>query len=194
MASLDDIPMFEPRSREEWRSWLEANHATAPGVWLVSPRGRDRPVDYEAAIEEALCFGWVDGRAGTVDAARGKLHFAPRRPRGGWAATNKARVARLTAAGRMSPAGLATVERAKADGSWSLYDSVERLEVPQDLATELDARAGARDHWDAWPPSARKQALAWLVTAKRPETRARRVVTTAEMAARNERPDRAGLR
>jgi uncharacterized protein YdeI (YjbR/CyaY-like superfamily) len=195
MASLDDVPIVEPRSRAEWRAWLEANHATAPGAWLVALRkAAGRPVTYEDQIEEALCFGWVDGRAAPIDAERSKLHFSPRRTGSGWAATNKARIERLLASGRMAPAGIAAVERAKADGSWTLYDSPERLEVPPDLAAELDARPSARTNWEAFPPSARKMALAWIATAKRPDTRARRVEATAAMAERNERPDRAGVR
>ena len=191
MPALADAPLVQPRTREAWRAWLEANHATASGVWLVTWRrgaGAGEPsLDYEAQIEEALCFGWVDGTAGTVDERRGKLYFSPRRAGSGWAATNKARIERLIAAGRMQPAGLAVIERARADGSWTLLDPVERLEVPDDLAVALAAHPPAGTNFAAFPPSARKQLLAWVVTAKRPDTRARRVAEVAEAAARNER-------
>ena len=138
-------------------------------------------------MQEALCFGWVDGTAGTVDERRGKLYFAPRKANSGWAATNKARVERLIAEGRMAPPGLAAIERAKANGSWELLDSVERLEVPPDLETALASRPSAAANFAAWPPSARKQALASLAMARRPETRADRVRRIADAAARNER-------
>ena len=116
MSALDDAPLVQPDDRAAWRAWLEANHVTARSVWLVTWRTRSgrRGLDYEAAIEEALCFGWVDGTAGTVDEERGKLYFAQRKPRSVWAATNKARVERLIASGRMQAAGLAAIERASA--------------------------------------------------------------------------------
>ncbi|MEW5992139.1 MAG: YdeI/OmpD-associated family protein [Chloroflexota bacterium] len=189
MSALDDAPWVEADDRATWRAWLEANHASSSGAWLVTWRPRSGRVglDYEAAIEEALCFGWVDSTGGRVDDDRGKLYFAPRKPRSGWAATNKARVERLIAAGLMRPAGLAAIERAKANGSWELFDSVERLEVPVDLAAALAAAPPAAANFAAFPPSARKQMLAWVALAQRPETRATRVRQIAAAAARNER-------
>ena len=190
MSALTEAPLVEVDDRDAWRTWLEANHATSHGAWLVTRRPRSsRPgLDYEAAVEEALCFGWVDGTAGTVDDERGKLYFAPRKPRSGWAATNKARVERLIADGRMAPAGLAAIEIAKANGSWELLDSVERLEVPDDLAAALDASPPAAINFAAWSRSVRKQALASLVQARRPETRADRIQRIVDAATRNVRP------
>jgi uncharacterized protein YdeI (YjbR/CyaY-like superfamily) len=189
MSALDDAPWVEADDRATWRAWLEAHHETARGAWLVTwrPRSGRAGLDYEAAIEEALCFGWVDSTSGRVDDERGRLYFAPRKPRSGWAATNKARIERLVAAGRMAPAGLAAIERAKANGSWEVLDSVERLEVPADLAAALDARPPAATNFEAFPPGARKQMLAWVAFAQRPETRGARVARIAESAARNER-------
>jgi uncharacterized protein YdeI (YjbR/CyaY-like superfamily) len=177
MSALDDAPQIQFDDRASWRAWLEANHASARGVWLVTWRRRSgrTGLDYEAAIEEALCFGWVDSTGGRVDEERGKLYFAPRRPRSVWAASNKARVARLIEAGRMAPAGTAAIERAKANGSWDALDAVERLEVPEDLAAALAAHPGGAVAFAALPPSTRRQLL-WSVTqARRPETRARRI-------------------
>ncbi len=189
MSALDDAPYVQPEDRAAWRAWLEANHATARGVWLVTwrPRSGRVSVDYEAAIEEALCFGWVDSTGGHLDDERGKLYFAPRKPRSVWAASNKARVERLTRDGRMAPAGVAAIERAKGNGSWSILDAVERLEVPDDLAAALAARPPAAANFAAFPPSARRMLLAWVVTAVRPETRAARVAEVAERARRDER-------
>ena len=189
MSALDEAPQVHADDRTTWRSWLEANHATSSGVWVVTwrPRSGRQGLEYEAAIEEALCFGWVDSTAGTVDEERGKLYFAPRKPRGGWAATNKVRIERLIAEGRMAPAGLAAIERAKADGSWEVLDSVERLEVPEDLVAALGASPPAAINFAAFPPSARKNLLAWVAFAKRPETRAARIRQIAAAAARNER-------
>jgi uncharacterized protein YdeI (YjbR/CyaY-like superfamily) len=189
MSALDDAPHVHADDRATWRAWLEANHATASGAWLVTWRSRSgrQGLDYEAAIEEALSVGWVDSTGGRVDDERGKLYFAPRKPRSVWAATNKARVERLIAEGRMMPAGLAAIERAKANGSWEILDSVERLEVPDDLAIALAADAQAAANFAAFPPSARKMMLGWVAQARRPETRAARVETIAVAAARNER-------
>ena len=189
MPGIDDAPQFHADDRVAWRAWLEANHATARGVWLVTARQRSGPVglDYEAAVEEALCFGWVDSTGGVVDDEHGKLYFAQRKPRSAWAATNKARVERLIREGQMRPAGLAAIDRAKANGSWTLLDSVERLEVPDDLAVALERRPPAASNFAAFPPSARKMMLTWIAFARRPETRADRIAKTAEAAARNER-------
>jgi uncharacterized protein YdeI (YjbR/CyaY-like superfamily) len=189
VSALDDAPLVHADDRATWHAWLEANHAASHGAWLVTWRRRSgrAGLDYEAAIEEALIFGWVDSTGGRVDDDRGKLYFAPRKPRSVWAASNKARVARLTAEGRMAPAGQAAVERAKADGSWEMLDSVERLEVPDDLAAALAARPPAAERFAAFPPSARKMLLGWVATAVRPATRAARIAEVAEAAARNER-------
>lgn len=188
MSALSDAPLVDWESRDAWRAWLDANHATSKGAWLVMNRQQARSSLYEIAVEEALCFGWIDSTAGRVDDERGKLYFAPRKSNSGWAATNKARIERLLAARRMAPAGLAAIERAKANGSWTMLDSVERLEVPADLAAALQARSPAEANFAAWPPSVRKQALTSLVQAKRPETRAKRIHKLVDAAERNVRP------
>jgi uncharacterized protein YdeI (YjbR/CyaY-like superfamily) len=189
MSALDDAPHVHADDRATWRAWLEANHATAHGAWMVTWRastGRAR-LDYEDAVEEALCFGWVDSTGGQVDEDRGKLYFAPRKPRSGWAATNKARVERLVRDGRMAPAGVAAIARAKANGSWEILDAVERLEVPDDLIAALESRPPAALNFAEFPPSARKFLLTRVAMARRPETRAARIAEIAGSAARNER-------
>lgn len=188
MSALNDAPLVPADDRATWRTWLQANHATARGAWLVTWRRGHGPVlEYEAAVEEALCFGWVDSTAGRVDEARHKLYFAPRKPGSGWAATNKARAERLLAEGRMAPAGIAAVERARADGSWTALGEIEAGIVPDDLAAALAAQPPAAANFEAFPKSARRAILAWVAAAKRPETRAVRVRETAVLAARNER-------
>jgi uncharacterized protein YdeI (YjbR/CyaY-like superfamily) len=189
MSALDDAPLVHADDAATWRAWLMANHATSRGAWLVTwrPRAGHAFLDYETAVEEALCFGWIDSTSGRVDDERGKLYFAPRKPRSVWAASNKARIDRLLADGRMTAAGLAAVERAKADGSWTVLDGPERLEVPPDLAAALARHPPAAANFAAFPPSARKQLLGWVAVARRPGTRATRVTRIAEAAARNER-------
>jgi uncharacterized protein YdeI (YjbR/CyaY-like superfamily) len=147
---------------------------------------------YDEAVEEALCFGWIDGRAGKLDDRRTMIWFSPRKRGSGWARTNKVRVERLLAEGLMAAPGLALIEEAKRDGSWTRLDAVEDLTVPDDLAAAFAGQPGARERWDGLPRSVRRAALEWIVQAKRPETRARRVTETAQMAARGERPGPAG--
>ena len=140
MSALDEALQVHADDRGTWRDWLEANHATARGVWLVTWRPRSGRVglDYEAAVEEALCFGWVDSTGGRFDDDRGKLYFAPRKPRSVWAATNKARVERLIADGRMRTAGLAAIEQAKANGELDGPRRTRAAGGPVDLAAALD--------------------------------------------------------
>jgi uncharacterized protein YdeI (YjbR/CyaY-like superfamily) len=185
----DGRPMVGPFDRAGWRAWLGANHATSNGVYLVSWRratGRTS-VAYEDAVEEALCVGWVDSTGRNLDAQRSIQWFSPRRARSAWARSNKERVARLIAAGLMLPAGLAAVEDAKRTGMWTLLDDVEDLVVPDDLAVALASSPPAPANWDAFPPSARRAMLQWIVEARRHETRARRIADIAEKAARDER-------
>jgi uncharacterized protein YdeI (YjbR/CyaY-like superfamily) len=158
-------------------------------VWLVQwKRHTGKPaMSYEEAVTEALAWGWVDSTAGTVDADRAKLWYAPRRPTSGWSRPNKQRVERLVAEGRMQPAGQRCIDVARQNGAWTLLDDVENLVVPADLAEALDARLGARAQWDGFPRSPRRAMLEWLVQAKRPETRARRITEIADKAERGER-------
>lgn len=188
MSPIADAPQVQAEDRATWRAWLEANHAAVPGAWLVTWRKGHGPVlDYEAAVEEALCFGWVDSTGGRVDNARTKLYFAPRRDRSEWSASNKARVERLLAAGLLRPAGLAAIERAKANGMWTALDEVEQGIVPDDLAAAFDAHPPAAERFAAFPWFARRALLLWISQAKKPATRAARVLETAVRAARNER-------
>jgi len=178
-----------PLTRAEWRAWLEANHTRRDGVWLVTFKkdtGLPR-VEYDEAVEEALCFGWVDSKANKLDEQRSLLWFAPRKPRTGWSKPNKERVERMLAAGLMAPAGLAKIEAAKADGSWSKLDAVEALEIPPDLAEALAAYPSAAANFDAFPRSARRGILEWIVNARKPETRAQRLAETARLASDNVR-------
>lgn len=176
-----------PKDRAAWRAWLERNHERPDGVWvLIRKKGSSKEgVAYEEAVEEALCFGWIDATAKGYDHDRYRQWMAPRRPKAVWAASNKARVHRLIAQGLMTPAGLAKIEAAKADGSWTALDAIEDLTVPDDLTEALDATPPARQHFDAFPPGSRKQILFWISQAKRPETRARRIAQTAGLAAEN---------
>ena len=180
--------MVHAEDRAAWRAWLEANHATETGVWLVSWRKGNGPrVEYEEAVEEALCFGWIDSQGGNIDERRSRQYYAPRKPQSGWAATNKVRIERLIAGGLMRPAGLAAIDRAKENGSWTLLDDVEAGVVPDDLASALAAHPPAATNFDAFPKSVKRMLLERVAQARRPETRAARILEIATLAARNER-------
>ncbi|MFL5768881.1 MAG: YdeI/OmpD-associated family protein [Chloroflexota bacterium] len=182
-------PMVGPFDRAAWREWLIANHASSKGVYLVSWRRASgkSSVPYEEAVEEALCVGWVDATGRTLDDERGLQWFAPRRPKSGWARSNKERVARLEAAGLMLPAGLAAIDEAKRNGMWTLLDDVEKLVVPDDLAAALAGAPPAAENWEGFSRSARRAMLEWIVQARRPDTREKRISAIAEAAARGER-------
>lgn len=180
---------FEPDSRAGWRAWLETHHGTSTGVWLVLRKRSAGPVNLsgDEAVEEALCFGWIDSKPRKLDETRSMLYLAPRKPGSGWSAVNKARVERMRAAGLMTAAGQAKIDAAVRDGSWTLLDTVDALEVPPDLETALAQEAGARERWDAFPRSAKRGILEWIAQAKTAATREKRVRETATLAARGER-------
>ena len=185
----DSRPLLEVADRSQLRAWLEANHATSPGVRLaVGKKGNTvTALTYEDAVEEALCFGWIDSTASRLDADRFAIFFTSRKRGGTWARTNKERAERLIAQGLMRPAGFAAIEAAKADGSWNSIDDVEDMVVPDDLAAALAENPEAQRFWDALPPGQRKLGLHWVGSAKRAETRARRVAETVRAAAEGRR-------
>jgi uncharacterized protein YdeI (YjbR/CyaY-like superfamily) len=184
MGSLDDAPDVHCASRAEWRAWLKAHHATSKGVWAVYYK-KSSPgpsPDYEELVLEALCFGWIDSIARRVDDQRTKLYFCPRKKGSVWAATNKARIEQLLAQGLMTRAGQAVIDQAKADGSWNSLDESESLSEPPDLVKAFRAYPGSGAQWKAFPPGVRKQLIYWLTSAKKPETRARRIDEIARLA------------
>ena len=173
-------------SRAQWRAWLAEHHATSGPIWLVTYKkasGKPR-VTYDEIVEEALCFGWIDSRSGAVDDERSKLWLTKRRRGSEWSRLNKQRVQRLSAEGLIAPPGLQVIEAAQADGSWSALDEVEDGVVPDDLAEALVAMPPASTEWEAFSASTRRGILQWIASAKRPETRAKRVAETAELASR----------
>ena len=175
--------------RAEWRQWLADNHASSPGVWLVYyKQAAGQPsVRYGEAVEEALCFGWIDSLPRKLDADRTQLLFTPRKPKSGWSKVNKERLLRLTATDQLLPAGLAAIARAKQNGAWESLDAAEAGTVPVDLADALASNAAAQTNYATFSLSARKMILTWVLGAKQPETRARRVAETVRLAALNKR-------
>jgi uncharacterized protein YdeI (YjbR/CyaY-like superfamily) len=194
VATIDPAETLWAADREVWRRWLEESGATRSHVWLLIDKKRvaDRGVSYDEAVEEALCWGWIDGLTKAWDERRFAVRFTPRKPRSIWSEPNVARVGRMIAAGRMQPAGLALVEEAKRNGSWDAATS-GRLEVtPPDLEEALAASPEAAAQWEAWAPTHRRMYVYWVLDAKRPETRARRVADVVRRAAAGLRPGERG--
>ena len=178
------INSFHPLTLQEWRAWLEDHHTRREGVWLISYKkatGKAR-IEYDEAVEEALCFGWVDSKPNKLDEERSMLWFAPRKPGTGWSALNKQRVERLIAEERMAPAGLAKIEAARQDGSWNALDAVEALEIPADLLAALRANPAALAYFEAFPRSVKRSILEWILQSKKGETRAKRIDETVRLA------------
>lgn len=193
MGVMDEAAVVEPVSASAWGDWLARHHATTRGVWLAVPDRTavgDDALSYENAVCEALCWGWIDGTARSGGTGGSVIWFSPRRPGSPWAATNRARVQHLVADGRMQPPGQALVDGAHADGSWSLLVGPENGVEPDALRDGLDADPAARAFWDALPRSARLFALTHVVTAKREDTRLRRIQALVARCAAGERPDR----
>jgi uncharacterized protein YdeI (YjbR/CyaY-like superfamily) len=188
---MQDAPenSTHPATRAEWRAWLEQNHTRPNGVWMISyKKAVGKPyVTYDEAVEEALCFGWIDSKGNKLDDERTMLWFTPRKPRTGWSKPNKERVVRLLAAGLMAEAGQAKIDAAQRDGSWSALDAVEALEIPPDLAAALATYESAQTHFEAFPRSVKRSILVWVASAKTPATRARRIEETARLAQENQR-------
>jgi len=180
-------PRFEARSRDEWRRWLEGHHATERGVWLVTfKKGSGGPhLPYGDAVEEALCFCWVDSLPRKLDETRSMLLVTPRKAGSNWSKLNKDRAERLIAEGRMTEAGLAKIEAAKRDGSWDRLNEVEALTLPADLAAAFGTDRQAKANFEAFPPSSRRGILEWILNAKGPDTRAKRIEETVRLAGQN---------
>ena len=197
---MKDLPRVQPKSRKAWRAWLQNHHAASTGVWLVYAKKHSGlpSLTYSDAVEEALCFGWIDSKINPIDDTFYMQVFTPRKMASAWSALNKARVKRLLEAGLMAAAGLAMIEAAKASGTWTARDHVEALIVPPDLTRALKANPDASRKWASYSPSRRKAVLYRLDAAKRRETRARYLEAILEDMVRDpshaERMQMAGFR
>ena len=178
MSSFDsELLEIHPKTRVGWRSWLQKNHASYDGVWLIYYRastGRRR-LSWEDAVREALCFGWIDSKVKPIDDDRYKQTFTPRKPQSVWSKVNKQHVAALIEAELMTDAGLSAVEVAKENGAWSLLEPVDALIVPADLESALQGSKRAHEAYAELSKSAKRAVLYPLYSAKRQETRAKRL-------------------
>jgi len=186
----DDLPILPFASREAWESWLEEHHDSSAGVWLKIAKKATgiETVTHAEALEEALCFGWIDGQRNSFDDEWFLQRFTPRRPRSRWSQINRDKADELIARGAMRPAGLREVKRAKADGRWdAAYASQSKIEVPPDLQQALEDSPAAKEFFGTLNSTNRYAVLYRIHDAKRPETRARRIEKFAAMLARGEK-------
>lgn len=184
---------FTPKSRQAWRSWLQQNHDSKPEVWLVFyKRHTGKPtLSYNDAVEEAVCFGWIDGVKRSIDDERYTHRFSPRKPASHWASTNRKRAERMRKAGLMTPAGEAAIRRARKNGTWSEPAQTANLSVSPELSAALKRNKAAAAFFESLTRSYQQQFAGWINAAKRPETRQRRL---AEAIALLERGEKLGMR
>jgi uncharacterized protein YdeI (YjbR/CyaY-like superfamily) len=187
MEQKNGVATFYAGSRAAWRQWLEENHRTEKSVWLILyKKGSGMPsIATSEAVEEALCFGWVDSLPNKRDERSFYLFFARRNPKSNWSRVNREKVARLMEEGRMAPAGLEMVALARRSGTWTALDAVEEIVLPDDLVQCFAENDAAFQNWEKFPRSSRRGILEWILNAKKPETRQKRIRETVRLAAEN---------
>lgn len=186
----EELETISPTNRLEWRQWLEKHHKDKNAIWLIyfKKSSGNPTISYDDAVEEALCFGWIDSIAKKVDEKRHMQYFSKRKPKSVWSKINKAKIERLIDEGLMTPAGLACVEIAKANGSWTILDDVEALIIPADLESAFQASPKAYDFFKGLSKSNKQMMLGWLKLAKKPETRQRRIEELIEQGEQGKKP------
>lgn len=179
-----EVEVFYPANRAAWRKWLETNHLSCQAVWLVfyTKKSGKSTITWAEAVEEALCFGWIDSKKIKIDEEKAHQFFSKRKPKSTWSKINKAHVQRLVAEGQMTAVGLQCIETAKQNGFWNILDSVEALIIPEDLEVAFTTHPTAKDFFLGLSKSAKKVHLQRLVLAKRPETRQKRIAAILALA------------
>lgn len=181
---------FYPKSRQEWREWLQNNHDKKQSVWLIYYKKKSNipTIIYSEAVDEALCFGWIDSKSKPLDNEKFMQFFSKRKTNSVWSKVNKEKIERLTIEGLMTKAGFDIIEIAKQNGSWTILDEAEALIIPADLEEEFEKRPQAKSYFVSLSRSDKRNILQWLVLAKRQETRAKRITEIVELADQNLKP------
>ena len=187
---MKDVEEFCPRNNADWRTWLELNHAKKEAVWLIfyKKKSANHNLSWGESVNEALCFGWIDSTKRTIDDEKYIQYFSKRKAKSNWSKVNKEKVNTLIAQGLMKEAGYKSIEIAKNNGSWTILDDVEALVIPEDLKWEFTNYEGSREYFDSLSKSVKKTLLYWIVSAKRKETRQKRVLEVVENASSNQKP------
>jgi uncharacterized protein YdeI (YjbR/CyaY-like superfamily) len=185
-----EIETFCPASPQDWRLWLQENHVSKPSIWLIYHKKKTNipSLSWSEAVDQALCFGWIDSVAKPIDAHTYMQFFSKRKPNSVWSKVNKLKIKQLMDADLMAQAGLDSIEKAKQNGSWTILDEVEELIIPADLDTAFDNLSGSKDFFLSLTKSVQKMALTWIVLAKLPATRQKRINEIAESASQKIKP------
>jgi len=184
------IETFYPKTRQEWREWLQNNHDKKQSIWLIYYKKNSKvpTVSYSEAVDDALCFGWIDSKSKPIDKEKFMQFFTRRKEKSVWSKVNKEKIARLTKEGLMTKAGFEIIEKAKQNGSWTILDEAESLIIPDDLEKEFGKRPNAKQYFLNLSRSDKRNILQWLILAKRLETREKRISEIVELADRNQKP------
>lgn len=190
MAQVEEKDIFYPQSKQEWRNWLENNHIEKGSIWLryYKKQTKKPTLTWSEAVDEALCFGWIDSVKKTFDHESSIQLFSKRKSRSTWSKINKQKVEVLISNGLMTEAGMKSIEIAKQNGSWEMLDSVEELIVPQDLEQAFQDKPTAKQYFETLSKSIRKAMLQWLVLAKKQETRTKRIAEIVVLADKHQKP------
>lgn len=186
----NELKNFYAKSRKDWRSWLEKNHESENAIWLVFYKvSSSKPsLSWSEAVDEALCFGWIDSTKKTIDQESYKQYFTKRKALSNWSKVNKEKVAYLIKNKQMTKAGLASIEVAKKNGSWNALDKIEDLIMPEDLEEAMNQYSNAMEYYESLSKSAKKLLLHWVYSAKKSETRQKRILEIAENANNKTKP------
>jgi len=187
---MKDIEDYCPNSKEEWRKWLELNRNKKDAIWLIfyKKKSPNHNLSWSESVDEALCFGWIDSTKRTIDSEKYKQYFSKRKVKSNWSKINKDKVKTLIDQGLMEEEGYKSIEIAKENGSWTILDGVEALVIPEDLKEEFINYKDSAEYFDSLSKSVKKILLYWIVSAKRPETKKKRIIEVAENAGRNLKP------
>jgi uncharacterized protein YdeI (YjbR/CyaY-like superfamily) len=185
-----EIETYCPKSKTDWRKWLEKNHQSKQSIWLVYFKSSTKTpsLSWSEAVDEALCYGWIDSTKKTIDKERYMQYFSRRKPQSNWSKINKDKVKFLIEQGLMQDAGYKSIEIAKENDSWTILDEVEALVIPEDLKEEFANYKGSMEYFDSLSKSVKKIFLYWIVSAKRKETRQKRILEIVENASKNLKP------
>lgn len=185
-----EIETFCPSCQEDWRQWLQENHRSKQSIWVIQYKKKANvpTLSWSEAVDEALCFGWIDSVRKTLDEGTFIQFFSRRKPNGTWSKINKEKIKQLIEEGRMTEAGLESIDRAKQNGSWTILDEVEELIIPNDLEQAFQTKQGSKDFFLSLSKSVRKAMLQWLVLAKQAETRQKRINEIVELASQKLKP------
>lgn len=187
---MEDVEEYCPLDKKDWRKWLALNHQKKEAVWLIfyKKKSPNHNMNWSESVDEALCFGWIDSTKKTIDSEKFKQYFSKRKAKSNWSKINKDKVKTLIDQGLMEEEGYKSIEIAKENGSWTILDEVEALIIPEDLKNELANFKGSMEYFESLSKSAKKILLHWVVSAKRSETRQKRMLAIAENASHHLKP------